>query len=72
MRILNAAQMREADRRTTDDIGAIVFNLIRAEKLSKSDRDDRDDFHDLFDLAAALAQGFELTTADYSPRKADR
>ena len=58
--------------RTTDDVGAIVFNLIRAEKLSKSDRDDRDDFHDLFDLAAALAQGFELSTADYSPRKADR
>ena len=25
-----------------------------------------------FDLAAALAQGFELSTADYSPRKADR
>ena len=58
--------------RKTDDIGEIVFNLIRAEKLSKSDRDDPDDFRDLFDLTAALVRGFELTTADYAPRKADR
>lgn len=60
--------------RKTDDVGEIVFNLIRAEKLSKSDRDDPDDFRDLFDLAAALVLGFELSTADYapSPRKADR
>lgn len=56
--------------RKTDDFGEMVFNLIRAEKLSKSDRDDLDDFRDLFDLSAALTQGFELTTADYSPRKA--
>ena len=30
--------------RTTDDIGEIVFNLIKAERLSQSDRDDREDF----------------------------
>jgi uncharacterized repeat protein (TIGR04138 family) len=60
--------------RRTDDVGEIVFNLITAEKLSKSDRDDPDDFRDLFDLPTALSRGFELTTADYgpAPRKADR
>ena len=46
--------------RTTDDFGEIVFNLIKAERLSKSDRDDPDDFHDLFDLDKALAEGFEI------------
>lgn len=46
--------------RTTDDIGTIVFNLIKVELLSKSDRDSPDDFHDLFDLHQALTEGFEL------------
>lgn len=49
--------------RTTDDIGHIVFNLIRAKKLSRSDRDDPADFHDLFDVEKVLASGFELTIA---------
>lgn len=49
--------------RTTDDIGHIVFNLIKAEKLSQSDRDDLADFHDLFDVKKILTDGFELTIA---------
>ena len=49
--------------RTTDDIGRIVFNLIKANKLSQSDRDDPADFHDLFDVEKVLAEGFELTIA---------
>ena len=57
--------------RTTGDIGRLVFHLIRAEKLSKSDRDDPDDFRDLFDLTAALTEGFELTTAEYAPRRVE-
>jgi uncharacterized repeat protein (TIGR04138 family) len=48
----------------TDDIGSIVFNLIKAERLSKSDRDDPEDFHDLFDLQKALTEGFALTADD--------
>jgi uncharacterized repeat protein (TIGR04138 family) len=40
--------------RTTDDFGAMVFALIRTERLSKSDRDDVADFHDVFDLNEAL------------------
>jgi len=47
--------------RTTNDIGAIVFNLIKVGGLSKSDRDAPEDFHDLFDLHRALAEGFALT-----------
>src|SRR5581483_5579127 len=46
----------------TDDIGAIVFNLIDANLLSKTDRDQRADFHDLFDLDAVLLNNFEIRT----------
>lgn len=47
--------------KTTDDVGRMVFNLIRVGRLSKSDRDCPEDFHDLFDLPQALSEGFELT-----------
>ena len=58
--------------RTTDDVGAIVFNLIKVERLSKSDRDAPDDFHDLFDLHQALADGFALTIGDTAGKRGDR
>jgi uncharacterized repeat protein (TIGR04138 family) len=54
---------RQWGLRTTDDIGNVVFNLIKAGKLSQSDRDDPADFHDLFDVEKVLADGFELTLA---------
>lgn len=54
----------------TDDFGNVVFNLIRIDRLSKSDRDDIEDFHDLFDLEKVLSDGFDLT-AD-ATRKGDR
>ena len=54
---------RQWNIRATDDIGNLVFNLIRAGRLSRSDRDDPADFHDLFDVDKALADGFELTLA---------
>lgn len=57
--------------RKTDDVGHIVFNLIRAERLSQSDRDDPDDFRDLFDVEKALAAAFELTAEDVNG-KGDR
>ncbi len=53
----------------TDDMGNIVFNLIRGERLSKSDRDDPEDFHELFDLDKALTEGFEMTTVPHKPGK---
>ena len=46
--------------RTTDDIGTMVFNLIKVDLLSRSDRDAPEDFHELFDLHRTLAESFEL------------
>jgi uncharacterized repeat protein (TIGR04138 family) len=45
----------------TDDIGEIVFKLIDANLLSKTDRDTLGDFHALFDLDAVLLDNFEIS-----------
>lgn len=58
--------------RKTDDLGNIVFNLIKGDRLSKSDRDEPDDFHDLFDLDKALVEGFEMTAGDVHPGTGER
>jgi uncharacterized repeat protein (TIGR04138 family) len=58
--------------RTTDHVGEIVFKLIGAQRLSKSDRDDPDDFHELFDLHQALTDGFALTLSDVPAKRGDR
>ena len=57
--------------RRTDDFEEIVFKLIEAGRLSRSDEDDPDDFHAVFDLDKALTEGFELTLSD-RPRKGER
>jgi uncharacterized repeat protein (TIGR04138 family) len=44
----------------TDDFGAIVFNLIEAELMSKTSHDTRADFHNVFDLDQALVQDFRI------------
>jgi uncharacterized repeat protein (TIGR04138 family) len=44
----------------TADVGDIVFNLIDANLLSKTDRDSRQDFEDVFDLDEALTRPLEL------------
>jgi uncharacterized repeat protein (TIGR04138 family) len=46
--------------RTTDDLGEVVFNLIKMDKLAKSEQDERDEFHDAFDLEKTLTVGFDL------------
>jgi uncharacterized repeat protein (TIGR04138 family) len=58
--------------KTTDDVGEIVFKLIKVQLQSKSDRDDPNDFHDLFDLHQALSNGFELTIGDPTAKRGDR
>jgi uncharacterized repeat protein (TIGR04138 family) len=50
--------------RATDDFGAIVFNLIDAELMSRTPDDTREDFHDLFDLDEALVQGFRIVVEE--------
>jgi uncharacterized repeat protein (TIGR04138 family) len=44
----------------TGDFGDIVFNLIEAELMSKTDGDSRADFHDVYDLDQALVEGFRI------------
>ena len=46
--------------RRTGDFGDIVFNLIEAGLMSKTDRDSRADFHDVYDLDQALVQDFRI------------
>jgi uncharacterized repeat protein (TIGR04138 family) len=46
----------------TDDIGEIVFNLIDANLLSRTDSDQRSDFHALFDLDDVLLNNFTINT----------
>jgi uncharacterized repeat protein (TIGR04138 family) len=69
--MMAAVVFRRWGVRTTDDLGAIVFKLIEAGRLSRSDEDDPDDFHAVFDLDKALAEGFELSLND-RPRRGDR
>jgi uncharacterized repeat protein (TIGR04138 family) len=56
---------------TTDDFGEMVFKLIEAGRLSKSERDEPDDFRHLFDLNQALSDGFEMSMSD-KPQRGDR
>jgi uncharacterized repeat protein (TIGR04138 family) len=53
--------------RRTDDLGEIVFNLIEANLLSKTDADSRADFHDVFDLDRAMTDGFAIRLNDGAP-----
>ena len=48
----------------TGDVGDIVFNLIDAGLLFKSDNDTREQFQDLFDLEHALSEDFAISLAD--------
>jgi uncharacterized repeat protein (TIGR04138 family) len=54
---------------TTDDLGEIVFNLIDAELLSKTESDSRADFHDVFDLGRALTEGYAIRLANEAPAR---
>ena len=46
--------------RATEDFGEIVFTLIDAGVLSKTDSDRREDFRDVFELAPALTDGYRI------------
>ncbi len=46
--------------RTTDDVGAIVFNLVNAGILSKTEEDRIEDFHDVYDFEDAFVRSYEL------------
>ncbi len=44
----------------TADFGELVFNLVEASLMSKTDEDDRADFADVFDLDEALVDGYRI------------
>jgi uncharacterized repeat protein (TIGR04138 family) len=50
--------------KTTDDIGDIVFNLVDAGILSKTDEDRLADFHDVYDFDQVFVQSYDITDAD--------
>ncbi len=59
---------RQWNVRTTDDIGNVMFGLIKGDCVAQAESDSPDDFRDLFDLDRALTEGFALTLA--APREA--
>lgn len=46
--------------RTTDDFGAIVFNLVDAEILSKTEEDRIDDFHAVYDFDDVFVRSYDI------------
>jgi len=48
----------------TGDFGEIVFNLIEANLMSKTDQDARADFADVYDLDDALVRGYHISAAE--------
>ena len=48
----------------SDDIGEIVFNLIEAELLCRTESDHRSDFQDAFDLDRALSDGYSFSLGE--------
>ncbi len=48
----------------TEDFGDIVFNLVEANLMSKTDEDRRADFRGVYDLDQALVQDFRIQLPD--------
>ena len=44
----------------TDDFGEIVFNLVEANLMNKTEDDRRSDFHAVYDLDEALVRGYRI------------
>jgi len=47
--------------RTTDDFGAIVFNLVDAELLSKTEEDHVEDFHAVYDFNDVFVRTYDIS-----------
>jgi uncharacterized repeat protein (TIGR04138 family) len=59
--------------RRTDDVGEIVFNLIEAHQLCKTESDSKADFQNVFDLDRALTESFTILLDESStPRQGSR
>lgn len=49
--------------KTTDDFGAIVFNLVEAGILSKTEQDRIEDFHAVYDFDDVFVRSYDLPDA---------
>ena len=47
--------------KTSADIGEIVFNMVEANVLAKTDQDTREEFKDVYDFAEVFKKPFEPT-----------
>jgi uncharacterized repeat protein (TIGR04138 family) len=48
----------------TGDFGEIVFNLVEANLMSKTDQDNRRDFQDVYDLDQVLVRDYQINITD--------
>jgi len=46
--------------RSTEDFGHIIFNLVDAGLINKTDDESLDDFRDVFDFEEALVRGYTI------------
>ena len=49
--------------KTTDDFGAIVFNMVNAGLLSKTEEDHVEDFRDVYDFDDAFVRSYDISDA---------
>ena len=49
---------------STGDFGEIVFNLVEANLMSKTDQDNRRDFQDVYDLDQVLVSDYQINITD--------
>jgi len=54
---------------STSDIGDMVFRLIEAGELEKSERDRRSDFDGVFDFDEALSKGYRIDVSHLLKKK---
>lgn len=50
--------------KSTDDLGEIVYNLIKVDLMKKSDDDRREDFDSVFDFDVGFTEAFRFTSVD--------
>ena len=57
---------------TTEDFGEIVFNLVDAGRLGKTESDSRDDFKQVYDFNDVFVKPYEPRAVDPAPRSSAR
>ena len=58
--------------RCTGDFGEIIFRLIDASVLYKTDSDKREDFQNVFELEPALTEGYRILTDQPEQKRSSR